>query len=159
MRLFHGSNTVIKSIDLSKCKPYKDFGKGFYLTEIEEQSIQMARRTASIYGGEPIVTVFEFDKIAALNDLTVSIKQFENPDEEWALFVMNNRSRTTQHPIHRYDIVIGPVADDTIALLFRNFDDGIIDLPTLVNGLRYKKISSQYFFHSQKAVVHLKVIS
>lgn len=30
--LYHGSNVRIESIDLGKCKPYKDFGKGFYLT-------------------------------------------------------------------------------------------------------------------------------
>lgn len=29
MRLYHGSNMMIENIDLSKCKPYKDFGRGF----------------------------------------------------------------------------------------------------------------------------------
>ena len=51
MKLYHGSNTAIARIDLARCKPYKDFGQGFYLTEIEEQAVQMARRTAAIYGG------------------------------------------------------------------------------------------------------------
>ena len=64
MRLYHGSNSKIKNIDLAKCKPYKDFGQGFYLTEIEEQASQMARRTASIYGGSAVVTQFEFDEKA-----------------------------------------------------------------------------------------------
>ncbi len=27
MILYHGSNTIIEKIDLSLCKPYKDFGK------------------------------------------------------------------------------------------------------------------------------------
>lgn len=157
MKLYHGSNIEIKSIDFSKCKPYKDFGQGFYLTEIEQQASQMARRTASIYGGDAVVTPFEFDE-TALGDTTLSIKRFEEPNEEWALFVMGNRSRERQHPIHEYDIVIGPVADDTIATLFRNFDDGIIDLPMLVNGLKYKKISSQYFFHTPSAVAYLKTL-
>ena len=53
---------------------------------------------------------------------------------------------------------MGPVADDTIATLFRNFDDGIIDLPMLVAGLRYKKISSQYFFHSTRAIQYLTIL-
>lgn len=153
MRLYHGSNTKIEQIDLAKCKPYKDFGQGFYLTEIKEQAEQMARRTATIYGGDPIVTEFEFDE-SALDDL--SVKRFENPSEEWALFVMANRSRENTHPTHSFDIVVGPVADDTIATLFRNFDDGIIDLQMLVNGLRYKKISSQYFFHTESAIHYLR---
>ena len=64
MKLYHGSNTAIARIDLARCKPYKDFGQGFYLTEIEEQAVQMARRTAAIYGGEPVVTAFGFDEVA-----------------------------------------------------------------------------------------------
>ena len=90
MKLYHGSNMVIEQIDLSKCKPYKDFGQGFYLTAIREQAEQMARRTSAIYGGEPVVTEFEFDE-TALNVL--SVKTFEEPSEEWALFVMANRSK------------------------------------------------------------------
>ncbi len=152
MKLYHGSNTIIEQIDLSRCKPYKDFGQGFYLTAIREQAEQMARRTSAIYGGEPVVTEFEFDE-TALNVL--SVKTFEEPSEEWALFVMANRSRNHLQPTHGFDIVIGPVADDTIATLFRNFDDGIIDLPMLVNGLKYKKVSSQYLFHSVEAIKYL----
>ncbi|MBP9018282.1 MAG: DUF3990 domain-containing protein [Bacteroidales bacterium] len=112
MKLYHGSNIIIEQIDLSKCKPYKDFGQGFYLTEIKEQAEQMARRKYAIYGGEPIVTEFELDEIALK---TLSVKMFEEPNEEWALFVMDNRSRKNVQPIHSFDIVIGPVADDTIA--------------------------------------------
>lgn len=32
MILYHGTNCSIDKIDLNKCRPYKDFGKGFYLT-------------------------------------------------------------------------------------------------------------------------------
>lgn len=152
MKLYHGSNMLIEQIDLSKCRPYKDFGQGFYLTEIKEQAEQMAKRTSAIYGGKPVVTEFEFDE-TAFN--TLSVKIFDDPSEEWALFVMANRSRNNIQPTHCFDIVIGPVADDTIATLFRNFDDGIIDLPMLVNGLKYKKVSSQYLFHSAAAIKYL----
>lgn len=155
MKLYHGSNTVIEQIELSKCKPFKDFGQGFYLTEIREQAEQMTKCTSAIYGGEPVVTEFEFDE-TALN--TLSVKTFEKPSEEWALFVMANRDKNKTHPIHCYDVVIGPVADDTIATLFRNFDDGIIDLQMLVNGLKYKKVSSQYSFHSAQAIKYLRRI-
>ena len=43
MILYHGSNTTIDKIDLKKSKPNKDFGKGFYLSEDEEQAIEMAK--------------------------------------------------------------------------------------------------------------------
>ena len=153
MILYHGSNTKIEKIGLSKCRPYKDFGKGFYLTEIREQAEKMASRTAHIYAGEPIVTEFEFDE-SALSKL--SVKQFDGPNEEWALFVLANRSKEHEQPTHSYDIVIGPVADDDIAQLFRNFNDGYINLTMLVEGLKYKKVSSQYFFHTEVAIKYLR---
>lgn len=59
MRLYHGSNIVIDSINLAMCRPYKDFGKGFYLTDIKEQAENMAVRVAKIYGGSPVVNTFE----------------------------------------------------------------------------------------------------
>jgi len=53
MILFHGSNMQIDSVDLHKCRPFKDFGKGFYLTTIEDKARMMAMRICKIYGGKP----------------------------------------------------------------------------------------------------------
>ena len=55
MKLYHGSNVVIDSINLALCRPYKDFGRGFYMTDIEEQAEKMAIRVSRIYGGTPIL--------------------------------------------------------------------------------------------------------
>lgn len=44
MILYHGSNVEIKTIDLSKSKPYKDFGRGFYLSADRKQAIRMAEQ-------------------------------------------------------------------------------------------------------------------
>ena len=43
MKLYHGSNTKIDSINLAMCRPYKDFGTGFYLTDIKEQAERMGQ--------------------------------------------------------------------------------------------------------------------
>ena len=48
MILYHGSNTEIMEIDLSKCSPYKDFGSGFYLTAFKEQAVRMAENRAAL---------------------------------------------------------------------------------------------------------------
>lgn len=50
MILYHGSNTRIEEIDLSLCRPYKDFGRGFYLTSVAQQAQEMAKRTTRIQG-------------------------------------------------------------------------------------------------------------
>ena len=85
--------------------------------------------------------------------------------EEWAKFVMNNRNRaftdeqdTLCNKDNKYDIVIGPVADDNMALLFRQYENEIIDFSTLLKGMIYKETSSQYSFHTEKAVRLLRKV-
>jgi len=46
MKVFHGSNVKIESIDLSKSCSFKDFGKGFYVTNIQKHAIKRAIQMA-----------------------------------------------------------------------------------------------------------------
>lgn len=157
MILYHGSNVEIEKIDLMKCRPYKDFGKGFYLTDIRRQAERMAARTANMFRGEPILTSFEFDLDTAERQ-GLKIKVFNSPNEEWAHFVMANRDINVVQPCHDYDIVIGPVADDTIARLLRMFTENFISERQLVKELTFTEVSSQYFFHTEAAINMLKKI-
>lgn len=88
MILYHGTNLDIQTIDLALCRPYKDFGRGFYTTEILEQAQKMAKRVAKIYGGMSIVNVYEVvDDFMENSEL--NILEFGNiPSEKWAVFVM-----------------------------------------------------------------------
>lgn len=157
MILYHGSNVAIENIDLAKCRPYKDFGKGFYLTDIRHQAERMAARTAKMFRGVPTLTRFEFDLDYAMNQ-GLKIKLFSSPDEEWARFVMANRDINVKQPFHDYDIVIGPVADDTIARLLRMFTENFISEQQLVRELTFSEVTSQYFFHTEAALNMLKKI-
>jgi hypothetical protein len=166
MILYHGSNVDIQNISLSACRPYKDFGRGFYLTDIPEQAERMAERVARIYGGEPVLNIYEIDD-SFLNSSNLRIKNFgEETSEDWARFVMNNRNKDFEdfsNPLcnldSKYDIVIGPVADDNMAMLFRQYEEDVIDFDTLLKGMIYKKTSSQYSFHTPTAVSFLRKIS
>ncbi len=51
--------------------------------------------------------------------------------------------------------VCGPIADDDLALLFRQFSDGLISVETLVNEMKFKKLTNQYSFHTEKALFYL----
>lgn len=69
--------------------------------------------------------------------------------------VTNNRNRITtgEHNFDfRYDIVIGPVADDDLSLLFRQFTSGLIDEAALKKGMEFRKLTDQYSFHTEKAI-------
>lgn len=155
MILYHGSNTEIDRIDLDRCRPYKDFGKGFYLTDIKEQAQRMAARTARMFKGNPVLTLFEFD-LQEAQASGLKIKTFDKPDREWARFVMTNRDIETAQPCHDYDIVIGPVADDTIARVLRLYTEKFISEEQLLRELTFSKVTSQYFFHSEAAIKMLK---
>lgn len=127
MKLYHGSNVKIDNIDLFKGRPYKDFGQGFYLTDIHEQALRMANRVARIFHGTPEITIFDFDIEEAVK-AGLKIKIFDSPSYEWARFVMMNRDINTKQPSHDYYIVIGPVADDTISRLLRQFTENFISV-------------------------------
>ena len=165
MLLYHGSNTDIKEINLAMCRPYKDFGQGFYLTVLKEQAEKMANRVARIYGGTPILNIYMIDdSFRQIDDL--NIKDFgTETSEEWARFVRNNRNRkfvnfsdTECNFGNKYDIVIGPIADDNMALLFRQYENGVITFQNMLNGIIYKKTSNQYSFHTNKAISLLKKV-
>jgi hypothetical protein len=49
MRLYHGSNMKLSYIDLGKCRPYKDFGQGFYCTALSEQAESLLLGTFTIF--------------------------------------------------------------------------------------------------------------
>lgn len=155
MKLYHGSNQPITEIDLSRGRKYKDFGQGFYTTHLEEQAIHWSEQVTDRYGGTPTVTEYEFELDEAIAD-GLNIKIFEQPDKEWAQFVMANRKSGDIEYHHDFDIVIGPVADDNIARVFGLYDMKIINLEAVVIGLTYKELNSQYFFATPRALKYLR---
>ena len=58
MILYHGTYIFFDSIDLDKCRPFKDFGKGFYLTDLEDQAMKMAVKKSKIFNGAPVILKF-----------------------------------------------------------------------------------------------------
>jgi hypothetical protein len=165
MILYHGSNTDIRTINLALCRPFKDFGRDFYLTVLKEQAENMAKRVAGIYGGSPVINVYDIDE-GFIHMRELNIKNFGvETSEEWARFVQNNRNRKFENFSsiecnfdNKYDIVIGPIADDDMALLFRQYENGMITFDMMLNGMIYKKTTNQYSFHTEKAISLLKKV-
>ena len=159
MRLYHGSNVAFSDIDLSICRPNKDFGRGFYLSPDRVVAEKMALRTVRRFGGRPYVMAFEFDD-TLIGDTPV--KRFSMPTKEWAMFVMANRRPDFPAQDHnrdnRYGLVVGPIANDDLALLFRQFALGLVTLEMLVHEMRYKQLTAQYSFHTPIAVSALSFI-
>ena len=157
--LYHGSNVEINKIHLDLGRPGKDFGKGFYLNPNYAQAYKMAVKSKRIQRkGEEIVSAFEFDE-KNLEDSSLKVKIFPDYSEEWAEFIIANRKNITDIPIHDYDIVIGPIADDDVGLQLTRFLEGYIPLSVLVKELKYNGDHTiQYFFATEKAINLLKKV-
>mgnify|MGYP002625486024 FL=1 len=152
MILFHGTNIPFDNIDLSKCRPNKDFGRGFYLTSIESQAVEMAQRRCNFSEkGSPVVQKYEWDEDT--DGLNVLV--FDGISVEWAEFIVKNRDRKQQSS-HKYDLVIGPIADDGVVYQINRYLQNIITLNKLVKEMKYKKLNNQYCFCTDKAIQHLK---
>ena len=159
IHLYHGSNVAIEQIDLSRSKRGKDFGQGFYLNANHDQAMEMAVRTTRFLNeGAATLSCFEFDEDEAANS-GLNIKIFPDYSEEWAEFVVMNRKNNSDVPAHPYDIVIGPIADDTVGVQIRRFIMGYLSASALVEELRFKGDHAvQYFFGTPKAIQLLKRI-
>ena len=160
LKLYHGSNVVIDKIELCRSRKGKDFGCGFYLNPNKEQAMEMAVRTFKrMQDGEPIVNAYLFDDSLLYNEgMSLSVKIFEDYSVEWAEFILMNRKNMTTTPAHTYDIVVGPIADDTVGLQMRRLMQGYIDIERMVEELRFHKPAIQYFFGTQKAIGYLKKV-
>ncbi|MBQ0155638.1 MAG: DUF3990 domain-containing protein [Bacteroidales bacterium] len=156
MKLYHGSNIEIEAIDLKRSKRGKDFGKGFYTSADYNQAAEFTANVIRRDGkGVPTVTSFEFNE-SAISKLNVL--KFEGYSKEWAEFVLANRQNKTDIPIHSYDIVIGPIADDSVGVQIRRLMRGYISIDTFLEEIKYCKMTIQYFFGSEEAIKYLTKI-
>lgn len=150
MILYHGSTVNIEHIDLAKSKPNKDFGRAFYLSADYDQAMEMAQFKAEFAELPPVVNVYRFDE-KLLQEL--KYKRFETYTEEWAHFVYDHRTEPNGHTLHDYDVVFGPIANDTIGAQITRFKQGYISFEQFLQRIQYPKgITFQYAFCTQKAI-------
>jgi len=145
MRVYHGSYVKVDKIDLSKCKPNKDFGKGFYVTKFRNHAENWAKIIGEKYGTDGFVSEFEFSE----NDFTKSIckiKHFDVYNEEWLDFVVKSRDKNRENPIHNYDIIIGPVANDKVQNTLRLYLKGKISKEKFLKMLTHHEETHQICF-------------
>ena len=157
IKLYHGSNTKIEVPDLLHSKPFKDFGRGFYLSADKQQAWDMAfQKVSQTKEGKAEVTEILFDE-TVMSSGDLKVLRYPDYSEEWDLFVLANRNKNNVQPIHDYDIVYDPIADDGVTFQLRRYEGGVISLPRLVEELKYAKgITFQYFFGTERALQLLK---
>lgn len=153
MILYHGSNIEVISPKVIVSNRTLDFGAGFYTTSNLEQAqrwayLQTRRRKA----GEPIVTFYEFDE--TMSNEGIKVLHFESANKEWLNFVTQNRKRT--YIGDKYDVVIGPVANDNTMSVINDYMLGSISEETALLLLMPQKLSDQYAFLTAKGLSLLR---
>ncbi|MDR0991396.1 MAG: DUF3990 domain-containing protein [Ruminococcus sp.] len=166
--LYHGSIHLFESIDVTKGKPLKDFGTGFYTTRDINHAENLAKRNLR----------FEKDRLSELGSPTdikmwlysykfdikeaaeLSVKIFPTADTEWIKFIVENR--TKRERTHNFDIVIGPTADDntraTIRTVINAAQSGVLndrELSALALLIEPDRLPTQYFFGTNRGAALL----
>lgn len=143
--LYHTGYYIIEEPDIHHGRKNADFGQGFYLSDNYEFAHRWGR---DFKGREVFVNRYEMD----LSGL--KIRKLER-NEEWYDYIFSNR-RGKKDYLKEYDLIIGPIANDTIYDTMGVFTSGLLSreesLRMLLLGRRYV----QYALKSEKAKNNLK---
>lgn len=154
MILYHGTNTDFQQIRLDMSRVGKDFGFGFYLTTDKQVAARQAERKVLQYGiGAKIVQSYAMDD-KQLDGLKVL--RFDSYTEEWADFILMNRQNKEHRSLHDYDVMIGPIANDTVGFQIRRYTEGIITKAQFLQEIMYHQVTMQYFFGTERALAILE---
>lgn len=145
MTIYHGSSQIVEMPEIRIAKFNKDFYFGFYCTIMEKQ----AERWATRFGDTGYVNIYEYTENPSLR-----ILKFEQMTEEWLDFIAACRSGES----HDYDIVEGPMADDTIYNYVQGYLDGKYSRNMFWELARFKYPTHQISFHTARALETLKFV-
>lgn len=139
MQIYYGSNVIVNQPKIITDGFYKDFGYGFYCTNFEKQ----AKRWALTKKNKHVVNVYSYTENKNLNCLI-----FKEMSDEWLDFVVSSRQGIS----HDYDIVEGPMADDTIWNYVVDFARGLISRTAFWELVKFKYPTHQIVFCTEAAL-------
>ena len=87
-------------------------------------------------------------------DDSLKVKKFPEMSEEWLDFIVSCRLGHS----HAYDIVEGPMANDTIFNYVQNFVDGKISREAFWELAKFKRPTHQISFHTARALATLTFV-
>ena len=154
MTLYHASNVEVMMPMLVEPNRMLDFGPGFYTTTNREQAVRFAKSVVARRGGTPMVNTYEFDETAFSECL---VRRFDSPSEDWLDFVAANRSG--QYFGVRYDLIMGPVANDDVYTTIGLYMRGFISKEATISGLMVKRLYDQLVFATPRAFRYLKHVN
>ncbi|HAL18978.1 MAG TPA: hypothetical protein DCO86_05110 [Spirochaetaceae bacterium] len=167
IRLFHGSDHIVKRPDLSAARPANDYGKGFYCTF----SLEMAKEWACKKNTDGFANEYAFDdeglrilnlldgKHTVLNWIALLLKhRVFVINDEIALdakdYIIDNFSVDTTG----YDVIKGYRADDSYFSYAQSFVHNALPLRCLGRALRLGELGEQTALVSEKAFDRIEFV-
>jgi hypothetical protein len=144
MILYHASDVVVEIPEIRRTVYTKDFGWGFYCTASYSQAERWARRDRNLVS---VVNYYSYELVPGL-----AMKQFPVMTDEWLDFIAACRSGKE----HDWDLVEGPMANDTIYNYVQDFIDGRITRSAFWELAKFKHPTHQICFCTERALASLK---
>lgn len=146
--LYHGSNMEVKQPKIREKLRALDFGAGFYLTSSRNQAERWAKSVTKRRGeGESTLNIYLFDEKKAKK---LKILEFKTANGDWLDFVVNNRKELVIE--NEYDLVIGPVANDSTLPVIDDYMDGKYTKEQAVERLMPQNLTDQFAFLTTDAL-------
>lgn len=147
MTVYHGSSILVPRPDVQHSFRPLDFGRGFYVTSVQEQAERWARRKADLLGAEKAV-VNQY----RMRDDTAGflVKTFGADLSEWIDFVC--ACRDGQSVYQAYDLIMGKVANDKVFRVVDMYHAGIWDKERAIREIRVYPNYDQIAFITQRAI-------
>lgn len=142
--IYHASYTKVEYPAVKKSKFTKDFSWGFYCNTSKDE----AEKHAAIFI-TPNINVYRINISDSLN-----VKVFEDYNVEWLDFII----RCRDGKIHGYDIVIGPIADDSVYDYMDAYYAGQMNEVEFFEEMKLKYKSKQISFHTIKALDSIQFV-
>ncbi len=145
MKVYHSSLCVVPHPDALHSRDNLDFGRGFYVTTLESQARNYARRFTN-RGKKAFLNTYEFES-ALLSDFRVL--RFTAYDEKWLDFVMACRKGDD---CTDWDVVIGGVANDRVFTTVDLYFAGEMSKRDALGRLAFAKPNDQLCLRTQAAL-------
>jgi hypothetical protein len=156
MILYHGSTLIVDKPRIIITEYGRDFGPGFYTTDIKEQAVRWARRKVIVEKrrgntAKAVVSIYNFNE----NDYSkLKVIHFPEPSAEWLDMVCACRSNTQYR--HGYDMITGKIANDNVGVTVSFVVQGIMRKEDALERLKFEQINNQVCFASEKALSFLR---
>jgi hypothetical protein len=153
MLLYHGSNVVVENPKIIIGVRGLDFGSGFYTTSNYEQALRFTENVVQRKKeGQRTVSTYEINENEIFSECFCV--KFDKADGKWLDFVAKNRTHT--YIGEKYDLVIGPVANDTVYNVINLYLNGTYTKSETLRRLKVRKLFDQWTFCTDKSIGFLK---